>query len=138
MGSSEAIGMIYGQEKNITAYNLARMNMLLHGLSPSQFEIFHGDTLINEWEMFNTINPITKPQFDAIVANPPFSYKWDRQDELDDFRFNNYGLAPRSAADFAFYYTAYTSLKMMELWQLLCRMEYYFVVVQKVKSARSY
>lgn len=102
MGSSEAIGMIYGQEKNITAYNLARMNMLLHGLSPSQFEIFHGDTLINEWEMFNTINPITKPQFDAIVANPPFSYKWDRQDELDDFRFNNYGLAPRSAADFAF------------------------------------
>lgn len=102
MGSSEAIGMIYGQEKNITTYNLARMNMLLHGLKPSQFEIFHGDTLTNDWDLFNTSNPTAKPQFDAIVANPPFSYKWDRQDELDDFRFNNYGLAPRSAADFAF------------------------------------
>lgn len=99
---SEAIGLIYGQEKNITTYNLARMNMLLHGLKPSQFEIFHGDTLTNDWDSFNTMNPTATPKFDAIVANPPFSYKWDRADELEDFRFSNYGLAPRSAADFAF------------------------------------
>ena len=43
------IGKIYGQEKNITTYNLARMNMLLHGVKDSEFEIFHGDTLLNEW-----------------------------------------------------------------------------------------
>ena len=42
------IGKIYGQEKNITTYNLARMNMLLHGVKDTEFEIFHGDTLTNE------------------------------------------------------------------------------------------
>jgi type I restriction enzyme M protein len=45
------IGKIYGQEKNITTYNLARMNMLLHGVKDSEFEIFHGDTLTNDWDM---------------------------------------------------------------------------------------
>ena len=45
------IGKIYGQEKNITTYNLARMNMLLHGVKDTEFEIFHGDTLTNDWEM---------------------------------------------------------------------------------------
>ena len=44
------IGKIYGQEKNITTYNLARMNMLLHGVKDTEFDIFHGDTLLNEWE----------------------------------------------------------------------------------------
>ena len=44
------IGKIFGQEKNITTYNLARMNMLLHGLKDTEFEIFHGDTLLNEWD----------------------------------------------------------------------------------------
>jgi type I restriction enzyme M protein len=43
------IGKIYGQEKNITTYNLARMNMLLHGVKDTEFEIHHGDTLINDW-----------------------------------------------------------------------------------------
>ena len=44
------IGKIFGQEKNITTYNLARMNMLLHGVKDTEFEIFHGDTLLNEWD----------------------------------------------------------------------------------------
>jgi type I restriction enzyme M protein len=98
-----AIGRIYGQEKNITTYNLARMNMLLHGVRDTEFEIYHGDTLTNDWEVLRTPNPAARPQFDAIVANPPFSYRWEPNEALaDDPRFSSYGLAPKSAADFAF------------------------------------
>lgn len=97
------IGKIYGQEKNITTYNLARMNMLLHGVKDTEFEIHHGDTLLNDWEILNEINPSKKLEFDAIVANPPFSYRWEPTEAMgEDFRFKSYGLAPRSAADFAF------------------------------------
>lgn len=97
------ISKIYGQEKNITTYNLARMNMLLHGVKDTEFEIHHGDTLTNDWDILNEMNPAKKMQFDAIVANPPFSLKWDASETMgDDFRFKNYGLAPKSAADFAF------------------------------------
>ncbi|HLP64752.1 type I restriction-modification system subunit M [Flavobacterium sp.] len=97
------IGKIYGQEKNITTYNLARMNMLLHGVKDTEFEIYHGDTLDNDWSEFNEMNPAKKIEFDAIVANPPFSLRWEPEEiTADDFRFKNYGVAPKSAADFAF------------------------------------
>jgi type I restriction enzyme M protein len=97
------IGKIFGQEKNITTYNLARMNMLLHGMKDTEFEIFHGDTLLNQWDLLNEMNPSKKIEFDAIVANPPFSLRWEPNDTLaEDFRFKGYGLAPKSAADFAF------------------------------------
>lgn len=98
-----SIGRIYGQEKNITTYNLARMNMLLHGVKDSEFEIFHGDTLLNDWDKLREANPAKKPHFDAIVANPPFSYRWEPSDAVaDDVRFKSHGIAPKSAADFAF------------------------------------
>ena len=97
------IGKIFGQEKNITTYNLARMNMLLHGVKDTEFDIFHGDTLLNEWEMMREQHPAKKPSFDAVVANPPFSYRWEPTEALaDDVRFKSHGLAPKSAADFAF------------------------------------
>lgn len=97
------IGRIYGQEKNITTYNLARMNMLLHGVKDSEFRIHHGDSLLNDWDVLSEMNPAKKLECDAIVANPPFSYRWQPDDALSqDFRFKAYGLAPRSAADFAF------------------------------------
>lgn len=97
------IGMIYGQEKNITTYNLARMNMLLHGLKDTEFDIHHGDTLENDWDILNEMNPAKKLQCDAVVANPPFSYRWDPNEVMgEDFRFKSHGLAPKSAADFAF------------------------------------
>ena len=106
------IGKIYGQEKNITTYNLARMNMLLHGVKDTEFEIFHGDTLTNDWEMLRELNPAKKPAFDAIVANPPFSYRWEPTDaQADDVRFKNHGLAPKSAADFAFLLHGFHFLK---------------------------
>jgi type I restriction enzyme M protein len=106
------IGRIYGQEKNITTYNLARMNMLLHGVKDTEFEIFHGDTLLNEWDKLRDQNPAHKPSFDAIVANPPFSYRWDPSEALaDDVRFKAHGLAPKSAADFAFLLHGFHYLK---------------------------
>lgn len=106
------IGRIHGQEKNITTYNLARMNMLLHGVKDSEFEIFHGDTLLNEWDMLRETNPARMPKFDAVVANPPFSYRWEPSEALgEDVRFKNYGLAPKSAADFAFLLHGFHFLK---------------------------
>ncbi len=98
-----SIVKIYGQEYNITTYNLARMNMLLHGVKDTEFEIYHGDTLTNAWDFLRETNPAKKPQFDAVVANPPFSYRWDPSDAIsEDMRFKNHGVAPKSAADFAF------------------------------------
>ncbi len=106
------IGRIHGQEKNITTYNLARMNMLLHGVKDSEFDIFHGDTLLNEWDMLRETNPARMPKFDAVVANPPFSYRWEPSESLsEDVRFKNYGLAPKSAADFAFLLHGFHFLK---------------------------
>lgn len=106
------IGKIYGQEKNITTYNLARMNMLLHGMKDTEFDIFHGDTLLNQWSLLNEMNPSKKEEFDAIVANPPFSLRWEPNDTLaEDFRFKSYGLAPKSAADFAFLLHGFHFLK---------------------------
>jgi type I restriction enzyme M protein len=106
------IGMIYGQEYNITTYNLARMNMLLHGVKDTEFEIYHGDTLKNEWDWLRETNPAKKPKFDAIVANPPFSYRWNPGEEAgEDMRFKNHGVAPKSAADFAFLLHGFHYLK---------------------------
>ena len=87
---------IYGQEKNPTTYNLARMNMLLHGIRFSNFKIENGDTL--EWDAFDDM------QFDAVVANPPFSAEWSAADKFNtDDRFSKAGrLAPRKTADYAF------------------------------------
>lgn len=109
---SHGVGKIYGQEKNITTYNLARMNMLLHGVKDSEFEIYHGDTLTNDWDILREMNPARKPYFDAVVANPPFSYRWNPTDTMgEDVRFKNYGVAPKSAADFAFLLHGFHFLK---------------------------
>jgi type I restriction enzyme M protein len=78
----------------------------------TEFEIFHGDTLTNDWDILRELNPAKKPAFDAIVANPPFSYRWEPSDALaDDVRFKNHGLAPKSAADFAFLLHGFHFLK---------------------------
>ncbi|SCJ44648.1 Type I restriction enzyme EcoKI M protein [uncultured Clostridium sp.] len=86
----------YGQELTSTTYNLARMNMLLHDVDYTNFDIKNDDTLEHpEHEGM---------KFEAIVANPPYSAKWSADPKfLDDERFSAYGkLAPKSKADFAF------------------------------------
>jgi len=91
------IGHYYGQENNPTTYNLARMNMLMHGIDYQQFDINKGDTLINDTygdELKLTVQ----------VCNPPYSLKWDANPKyLDDPRYSGVGkLAPKSHADLAF------------------------------------
>jgi type I restriction enzyme M protein len=89
----------YGQEKNITTYNLCRINMFLHDINYSKFDIWQGDTLLepHHWD---------DEPFDAIVSNPPYSTKWDGDDNpilINDQRFAPAGtLAPKSKSDLAF------------------------------------
>lgn len=89
----------FGQEINITTYNLCRINMFLHGINYAKFDIAHGDTLLNpkHWD---------DEPFEAIVSNPPYSTKWEGDSNpllINDPRFSPAGvLAPKSAADLAF------------------------------------
>lgn len=92
-------GGFYGQEINPTTYNLARMNMFLHGINYSNFDIQLGDTLLAP-------KHLEEKPFDAIVSNPPYSISWVGSKDptlINDERFAPAGvLAPRSKADFAF------------------------------------
>ena len=92
----DQVGDFYGQELNRTTYNLARMNMILHGVHFRKFDIKQEDTLEHPQHMGQ--------EFEAIVANPPFSAKWSANPILStDERFAPYGrLAPSNKADFAF------------------------------------
>ena len=96
VGKEIKVSNFYGQELNTTTYNLARMNMILHGVGFTNFEIKQGDTLDDPQHL--------DERFDIVVANPPFSMKWEANDtRLSDERFASYGkLAPSSKADFAF------------------------------------
>ena len=89
----------FGQEINMTTYNLARMNMFLHNINYDKFSIERGNTLLDPK------HGDEKP-FDAIVSNPPYSIKWIGKDDptlINDDRFAPAGvLAPKSKADFAF------------------------------------
>ena len=89
----------YGQEINITTYNLCRINMFLHDIDPDKFDIALGDTLTHpmHWD---------DEPFEAIVSNPPYSIKWPGDEDpilINDPRFSPAGvLAPKSKADLAF------------------------------------
>jgi type I restriction enzyme M protein len=94
----EEVGGFFGQEMNPTTYNLARMNMILHGVHYQRFDLKNEDTLEHPAPEHADM------RFEAIVANPPFSAKWSASaiQENDD-RFSAYGkLAPKTKADFAF------------------------------------
>ena len=91
---------LYGQEMVTTTYNLARMNMLLHGVDYEKFNIYNDDTLEHPCEKHMSV----REGFDAVVANPPYSAKWDPTGKEADSRFNGYDgkYAPASKADYAF------------------------------------
>lgn len=88
----------HGQELNTTTYNLAKMNLILHGVEKEDMNLRNGDTLNKDWP---TDEPYT---FDSVLMNPPYSAEWSADVSfLDDSRFNRYGkLAPKSKADFSF------------------------------------
>ncbi len=99
LGKDKVRQGFFGQETNLTTYNLARINMFLHDINYEQFDIAHGDTLIDpaHWD---------DEPFEAIVSNPPYSIKWDGDANpllINDPRYAPAGvLAPKSKADLAF------------------------------------
>lgn len=99
LGKDNVRNGFFGQEINITTYNLCRINMFLHDIGYDKFSIEHGDTLTDpkHWD---------EEPFEAIVSNPPYSIKWEGSDKgtlINDPRFSPAGvLAPKSKADFAF------------------------------------
>ncbi len=99
LGKDKIRNGFFGQEINITTYNLCRINMFLHDMNYEQFNIAHGDTLIDphHWD---------DEPFEAIVSNPPYSINWEGDANkllIDDPRFTDAGvLAPKSKADLAF------------------------------------
>lgn len=96
----------YGQELNVSTYNLARMNMFFHGV-PLEKQVLHtGDTLGWDWPTED------QTEFDAVLMNPPYSVKWSAEEEyLNDPRFKDYGvLAPKSKADYTFLLHGYHHL----------------------------
>lgn len=97
----------FGQELNTSTFNLARMNMILHGVSTENQQLHNADTLDQDW-------PTEEPtNFDAVLMNPPYSANWSADKGfLEDVRFSTYGvLAPKSKADFAFLLHGYYHLK---------------------------
>lgn len=96
IGKFAKVDRYFGQEMNNTTYNLARMNMILHDVHYSDFNIQQEDTLEHPQHL--------EYRFEAVVANPPFSAKWSANAiHLSDERFAQYGkLAPASKADYAF------------------------------------
>lgn len=99
LGKDNVRNGFFGQEINITTYNLCRINMFLHDIDFDKFDIAHGDTLTEpaHWD---------DEPFEAIVSNPPYSIKWEgdaSQILINDSRFSPAGvLAPKSKADLAF------------------------------------
>lgn len=88
----------FGQELMTSTYNLARMNMFLHGIAPENQKLRNGDTLDEDWPTGE------ETDFDMVLMNPPYSAKWSAAAGfLQDERFSDYGvLAPKSKADYAF------------------------------------
>ena len=97
----------FGQELSTTTYNLARMNMFLHGVDPENQTLRNADTLDADWPTDE------ETDFDMVLMNPPYSAKWSAaQGFLNDSRFSDYGvLAPKSKADYAFLLHGFYHLK---------------------------
>ena len=116
-GDKKIRGGYYGQEVNLTTYNLCRMNMILHDVSYEKFDIKLGDTLTNPQHEF-------EEPFDAIVSNPPYSLHWEGKDNpvlVNDERFSKAGaLAPKTKADLAFVLHALSYLSEQGTAAIVC------------------
>lgn len=95
----------YAQELKQNTYNLTRMNLIMSGIKATNIETRNGDTLEEDWPYFDEADPTNSynPLYlDAVVSNPPYSQAWDPKDKADEPRYSEYGVAPKSKADFAF------------------------------------
>lgn len=92
----------YAQELKQNTYNLTRMNLVMRGILATNIVTRNADTLESDWPYVDENNQFNPLYVDAVVSNPPYSQKWDPEGKGDDPRYQNYGLAPKSKADFAF------------------------------------
>ena len=98
----------FAQELKANTYNLTRMNLVMRGIAPGNIEVNNADTLEKDWPLETTFDAAGKLQpaqplhVDAVVSNPPYSQQWDNENKELDPRFQSFGLAPSSKADYAF------------------------------------
>lgn len=96
----------YAQELKENTYNLTRMNLIMRGINPANITVRCGDTLDKDWPLFDENDPdgTYEPlcNLDAVVSNPPYSQKWDPTNKENNPRFAEYGVAPKTKADYAF------------------------------------
>lgn len=93
----------YAQELKENTYNLTRMNLVMRGIQPSNINTRCADSLDEDWPVYKAGSEIGQPLYvDAVVSNPPYSQHWDPTDKEMDARFKDYGVAPKSKADYAF------------------------------------
>ena len=93
----------YAQELKENTYNLTRMNLVMRGIQPSNIDTRCADSLDEDWPIQKTGPDAGMPLYvDAVVSNPPYSQHWDPEDAEFDARFKDYGVAPKSKADYAF------------------------------------
>ncbi len=96
----------YAQELKENTYNLTRMNLVMRGINPANINVRNGDTLEDDWPLFETDEnkdeTYSLVKVDAVVSNPPYSQKWDPKDKEFDPRFKEFGVAPKAKADYAF------------------------------------
>jgi len=96
----------FAQELKEATYNLTRMNLVMRGIHPDNIYVRNGDTLEEDWPFFDETDPLAtyKPLYcDAVVSNPPYSQEWlPREETKSDPRYNQYGVAPKGTADYAF------------------------------------
>ena len=92
----------YAQELKQNTYNLTRMNLVMRGILPDNIITRNGDTLEDDWPYFDDEGNYNYLSVDAVVSNPPYSQNWDSKGRDSDARYKEYGLAPKSKADYAF------------------------------------
>lgn len=94
--------MYYAQELKENTYNLTRMNLVMRGIRPDNIITRCGDTLEQDWPMYDDVTQVYNPLYlDAVVSNPPYSQRWDPEHKETDPRYR-YGIAPKGKADYAF------------------------------------
>lgn len=102
MGNRDNI-KYYAQELKENTYNLTRMNLVMRGIIPDNIVTRNGDTLEEDWPFFDEDHVYAPLYVDAVVSNPPYSQHWDpSEDKRSDPRYADYGMAPKSKADYAF------------------------------------
>ncbi len=95
----------FAQELKKNTFNLTRMNLVMRGILPDNIEVRNGDTLEEDWPFFDENDKVSsyeRLRLDAVVSNPPYSQKWSPDHKENDPRYNRFGLAPKTKADFAF------------------------------------